>query len=56
MKGGLVHLRHNEIRDELAYLASQALSPSAVRDEPLINPGRAAPGAESRSDVGSTSP
>ena len=39
-KGGLVLLRHNEIRDELASLASQALTPSAVRDEPLIQPSR----------------
>ena len=36
-KGGLVVRRHNEIRDELGYLVSQALAPSAVRDEPLIN-------------------
>jgi hypothetical protein len=40
--GGLVILRHDEIKGELEYLASQALTPSAVRDEPLINPGRAA--------------
>ena len=41
-KGGLVVRRHNEIRDELGYLVSQALTPSAVRDEPLINHGHAA--------------
>ena len=35
-KGGLVILRHNEIRDELNDLASKAFSPSAVRDEPKI--------------------
>jgi hypothetical protein len=35
-KGGLVISRHNEIRDELSDLASKALSPSAVRDEPKI--------------------
>ena len=36
-KGGLVHMRHNEVRDELGFLAECALSPSNVRDEPLIN-------------------
>jgi hypothetical protein len=41
--GGLVIIRHNEIADELANLASKALTPSAVRDEPSIYPhGRAA--------------
>jgi hypothetical protein len=35
-KGGNVILRHNEIRDELADLASKAIVPSAVRNEPLI--------------------
>jgi hypothetical protein len=35
--GGLVIFRHNEIRDELSDLATKALSPSAVRDEPLIH-------------------
>jgi hypothetical protein len=39
-KGGLVTIRHNEIRDELGFLCSQAFCPSAVRDEPLINHGR----------------
>jgi hypothetical protein len=33
-KGGLTISRHNETRDELSDLASKALSPSAVRDEP----------------------
>ena len=42
-KGGLVIIRHNEIGDELADIASKALTPSAVRDEPSIYPhGRAA--------------
>jgi hypothetical protein len=41
-KGGLVNLRHNEIRDELIDLASKAFIPSAVRDEPRIYPGRPA--------------
>jgi hypothetical protein len=36
-KGGLVISRHNEIRDELSDLASEALTPSAVRDEPKIH-------------------
>jgi hypothetical protein len=35
-KGGNVILRHNEIRDELVDLASKAIIPSAVRNEPLI--------------------
>jgi hypothetical protein len=39
-KGGLVIFRHNEIRDELVNLAGKALTPSAVRDEPLIKPSR----------------
>ena len=34
--------RHNEIRDELADLASKAINPSAVRDEPKIYPCRPA--------------
>ena len=38
-KGGLIILRHDEIKDELAELLSQALIPSAVRDEPSIQPG-----------------
>ena len=37
-KGGLVILRHNEVRDEIAALAAAALTPSAVRTEPLITP------------------
>jgi hypothetical protein len=39
-KGGLVILRHNEIRDELGALCSQALTNSAIRDEPYIYPSR----------------
>ena len=41
-KGGLASIfRHNEIRDELVNLAGKAFTPSgAVRDEPLIKPGR----------------
>jgi hypothetical protein len=41
-KGGLVIFRHNEIRDELVYLAGKAFTPSAIRDEPLIHPCRVA--------------
>ncbi len=41
-KGGLVICRHNEIRDELVDLASKALIPSAVRDEPRIHSSHAA--------------
>jgi hypothetical protein len=40
--GGLVIGRHDDIRDELVNLASRAFKPSAVRDEPLINPCRPA--------------
>ena len=40
-KGGLVIIRHNEIRDELVDLASKAFSPSAVHDEPKIHTCRA---------------
>jgi predicted transcriptional regulator len=36
-KGGNVISRHNEIRDELADLASKAITPSAVRNEPIIH-------------------
>ena len=43
-KGGLVISRHNEIRDELIHLAGKALTPSAIRDEPLIQSGRNAKG------------
>ena len=39
-KGGLVVGRHNEIRDELAYLATLATSSNRVHDEPYINIGR----------------
>jgi hypothetical protein len=39
-KGGLVISRHNEIRDELCDLASRALTPSSVRDEPKIHLSR----------------
>ena len=35
-KGGLVLLRHNEVAQEFHHLCSEALTPSAVHDEPLI--------------------
>ena len=35
-KGGLVTVRHNEVRDELAYLATLATCSSRIRDEPII--------------------
>ena len=37
-KGGLIHVRHDEVKAELTELCSLALRPSSVRDEPLINP------------------
>jgi hypothetical protein len=37
--GGLVIMRHNEITEELCDLASKALTPSAIRLEPMINNG-----------------
>eukprot|EP00978_Attheya_sp_CCMP212_P020275 scaffold57788_cov61-Attheya_sp.AAC.4 len=39
--GGLVIMRHNQVKDELGYLAGIATSSNAVRDEPLINQGHA---------------
>jgi hypothetical protein len=36
--GGLIISRHNEIRNELIDLATKALTPTAVRVEPLIDP------------------
>jgi hypothetical protein len=35
----LHHPHHNEIRDELIYMAGKAMTPSARCDEPLIRPG-----------------
>ena len=42
-KDGLVILRHNELRDQLAALAAAAFTPSAVRLEPKINAPSTAP-------------
>ena len=36
--GGLVHMQHNKVKEELAQLCAKAFSPSAVRDEPKITP------------------
>jgi hypothetical protein len=49
-KGGLVIFRHNEIRDELTHLLGKALTPSAIRDEPLIQTCRNANGANGTPD------
>ena len=40
-KGGLVTEGHNELRDGVADLAGKALTPSHVRNNPLIYSGRA---------------
>ncbi|HEY9817094.1 MAG TPA: hypothetical protein V6D20_15030, partial [Candidatus Obscuribacterales bacterium] len=37
--GGLIYRRHHELRDELASIAAEAFSPSAVTIEPPIHPG-----------------
>ena len=39
-KGGLVTLRHNELRDELKAIATTIFPPSAVRVEPFIHPAQ----------------
>jgi hypothetical protein len=39
-KGGMIVSRHNNVCAEWSQLCAQALSPSAVSDEPLINSGR----------------
>ena len=40
-KGGLVTVRHNELRDGVADLAGKDFTPSHVSDDPLIYSGRA---------------
>ena len=37
MHGGLVHLRHNEIRQELAAIACEVFQPSAITIEPALS-------------------
>ena len=39
-KGGLVTVRHNELRDGVSDLAGKAFTPSHVRNDPLIYSGR----------------
>ena len=41
-KGGLVHIRHDDVAMEFANLARQATRPTAVSSEPFIFSGRAA--------------
>ena len=40
-KGGLVTVRHNDLRDGVSDLAGKAFTPDHVRDDPLIYSGRA---------------
>lgn len=40
-KGGLITIRHDDVKGEWHQLCAQALTPSAVSDEPLIYSGRA---------------
>ena len=49
-KGGLIFWRHEEVKNELAYLAGRAMAPSAVRNEPLIYVGAPRTGTSSSSD------
>ena len=42
-RGGLIILRHNELRDEIAALANSAFTPSAVSLEPPIHPSQPPP-------------
>eukprot|EP00957_Ditylum_brightwellii_P021178 1596687-Ditylum_brightwellii.AAC.1 len=35
--GGLITAQHNELRDELGVIGTQAYSQSAIRNKPLIN-------------------
>jgi hypothetical protein len=44
-KGGLVLQRHDDVAAEWHHLCAQALTPSAVSDEPLIHTGRGIPNA-----------
>jgi hypothetical protein len=53
-KGGLVLLRHNDLSSEWQELCAQALSPSAVSDEPLIHNGQGQ--QEGGAGVGLTEP
>lgn len=48
-KGGLIHLRHDEIKGGINYLVSKAFSPAAIRDEPKIHMCR--PAASTATDT-----
>jgi hypothetical protein len=50
--GGLVIGRHDEIRDELHFLATLAFKPSMVRDEPKIHTSSPIEGANEQSEEG----
>jgi hypothetical protein len=45
-KGGLVLIRHNDVKDEWNHLCSQAFTPSNVSDEPFILSGPDREGVE----------
>eukprot|EP00957_Ditylum_brightwellii_P110973 8463434-Ditylum_brightwellii.AAC.1 len=38
--GGLITARHDELRDELCVVGTQAYSPAAIRNKPYIKSGR----------------
>ena len=38
-KGGLIITHHNEVRDEILYLARQAFTSASVCAKPLVNKG-----------------
>ena len=38
-RGGLVTVRHNELRDGHRYLAGKSFTPSHIRDDPLVFAG-----------------
>ena len=50
--GGLVIGQHNEIQDELYYLATCAFKPSMVHDEPKINTSSPIEEANEQSEEG----
>eukprot|EP00957_Ditylum_brightwellii_P184485 14051782-Ditylum_brightwellii.AAC.1 len=37
--GGLITARHNELRDKLCVVSTQAYSPAAICNKPYIKPG-----------------
>ena len=54
-KGALVMGRHDDVKDEVAYLAALATNAGSVRDEPIINIGRATPsGLPAHASISST--